>query len=94
VDAVDLLAAVPLLSAATLAKGLGLAIKNALRLLDGLVTAGVAVEVTHRSKRRLFGLKGRAPLAIVVRPPFRPEPCRGRGRPLLVGEPPALPPRR
>jgi hypothetical protein len=54
----DLLAAVPLLSATTHAKGLGLAIKNALRVLDGLVTAGVAVEVTHRSKRRLFGCLG------------------------------------
>jgi hypothetical protein len=90
--AVDLLAAVPLLSATTLAKGLDLAIKNAIRLLDDLVAAGVAVEVTHRSKRRLFGLKGMAPLAAVVRPPYRPAPGRGRGRPPLIVEEPAPPP--
>jgi hypothetical protein len=57
----DIAAAVPLLSATTLAKGLDLAVKNAIRLLDGLVAAGVAIEVAHRSKRRLFGLKGMAP---------------------------------
>jgi len=49
-------------------------------------------EVTHRSKRRLFGLKGMAPLAAVVRPPCRPEPGRGRGRPPLIVEEPAPPP--
>jgi hypothetical protein len=92
VAAVDLMAAVPLLSATTLAKGLDLSIKNAIRLLDDLVAAGVAVEVTHRSKRRLFGLKGMAPLAAVVRPPYRPEPGRGRGRPPLIVEEPAPPP--
>jgi hypothetical protein len=90
--AIDLLAAVPLLSATTLAKGLDLAVKNAIRLLDSLVAAGVAVEVTHRSKRRLFGLKGMAPLAAVVRPPYRPEPGRGRGRPPYIDEEPAPPP--
>ena len=82
----------PLLSATTLAKGLGLAVKNAIRLLDGLVAADVAVEVTHRSKRRLFGLKGMAPLAAAGRPPYRPEPGRGRGRPPLIVEEPAPPP--
>jgi hypothetical protein len=95
--AVDLLAAMPLVSATTLAGGLGLAVKTAIRLLDGLVAAGVAVEVTHRSKRRLFGLKGLAQLATVVRPPYRPEPGRGRGRPPAPAEepdlsPPPLPP--
>ena len=48
------------------------------------------------SKRRLFGLTGLAPLRDVVRPPYRPEPGRGRGRPPLVAEEaitvPALPP--
>ena len=88
--AIDLLAATPLLSASTLAKGLGLAVKNAIRLLDGLVAAGLAVEVTHRSKRRLFGLKGMAPLAEAVRPPYRPEAGRGRGRPPLVIDEPEL----
>ncbi len=86
--AVDLLAATPLLSATTLAKCLGLAVKNAIRLLDSLLAAGVAVEVTHRSKRRLFGLNGMAPLAEVVRPPYRPDPERGRGRPPTLPEEP------
>jgi hypothetical protein len=90
--AVDLLAAMPLASATTLATGLGLAVKTAIRLLDALVAAGVAVEVTHRSKRRLFGLKGLAPLANAVRPPYRPEPGRGRGRPPVPAEEPDLPP--
>jgi hypothetical protein len=40
-----------------------MSIKTATRLLDGLVTGDVAVEVTHRAKRRLFGLAGMAPLA-------------------------------
>jgi hypothetical protein len=82
--AVDVLAAVPLVSATSLAAGLGMAVKNAIRLLDGLVAAGVAVEVTRRSKRRLFGLKGMAPLGDAVRPPYRPEPGRGRGRPPIL----------
>ena len=80
-QAVDLLAAAPLLSATSLASGLGMAVKNATVLLDGLTDAGVAVEVTHRSKRRLFGLQGMAPLREEVAPPRRPEPGRGRGRP-------------
>ena len=97
--AVDVLAAVPVISATSLAAGLGMAVKNAIRLLDGLVDAGIAVEVTHRSRRRLFGLKAMAPLADAVRPPYRPEPGRGRGRPpILTAEddiadpPPVLPP--
>ena len=97
--AVDVLAAVPVISATSLAAGLGMAVKNAIRLLDGLVGAGIAVEVTHRSRRRLFGLKPMAPLAEAVRPPYRPEPGRGRGRPLVLaiedeitGPPPPLPP--
>jgi hypothetical protein len=79
--AVDVQAAVPLVSATTLAAGLGVAVKTAIRLMDDLVISGVAVEVTHRAKRRLFGLKGMAPLGDAVRPPYRPEPGRGRGRP-------------
>ena len=94
--AVDLLAAAPLVSASSLAAGLGMAVKNATLLLDDFCAAGIAVEVTHRSKRRLFGLTGLAPLRDVVRPPYRPEPGRGRGRPPLVAEAaitvPALPP--
>jgi hypothetical protein len=82
--AVDILAATPLISATSLAAGLGVTVKSAIRLLDGLVAAGVAIELTHRSKRRLFGLKGMAPLGAVVRPPYRPEPGRGRGRPPIL----------
>jgi len=100
--AVDLMAAAPLLSATTLAAALGVAVKTAIRLLDFLVAAGIAVEVTGRSKRRLFGLKeleGMELLADAVRPPRRPEPGRGRGRPpnvsesdVVAGPPPPLPP--
>ncbi|MBN9560856.1 MAG: hypothetical protein J0H14_09040 [Alphaproteobacteria bacterium] len=79
--AVDLLAAAPVLSATTLARILGVAVKNAIRLLDELLAAGTAIEVTHRSKRRLFGLQGLTPLQQVVHPPYRPDPTRGPGRP-------------
>ncbi|MDD2766001.1 MAG: hypothetical protein PHE83_18720 [Opitutaceae bacterium] len=79
--AVDLLAAAPVLSATTLARILGIAVKNAIRILDELRAAGTAIEVTHRSKRRLFGLQGLAPLQQVVRPPYRADPNRGHGRP-------------
>jgi hypothetical protein len=79
--AVDVLAAVPVISATALAKLLGIAVKNALKILEELCRAEIAIEVTHRSKRRLFGLAGLAPLREVVRPPYRPEPNRGPGRP-------------
>jgi hypothetical protein len=59
-------------------------VKTATRLLDLLVAAGIAVEVTRRSKRRLFGLKGMESLAAAVRLPYRPEPGRGRGRPVVA----------
>lgn len=97
--AVDLLAAAPLLSATSLAAGIGMAVNNAAALLDGFCAAGIVVEVTHRAKRRLFGLTGMAPLADAVAPPRRPLPGRGRGRPpnlpIAAAEapaPPALPP--
>ncbi len=79
--AVDVLAATPLLSATTLARAIGMSVKSATELLDRFVAADVVIEVTHRSKRRLFGLAGLAPLRDVVRPPYRPDPNRGRGRP-------------
>jgi hypothetical protein len=82
--AVDLLAAAPLISATTLAAGLGMAVKNVIVLLDRCCAENLAVEVTHRSRRRLFGLAGPAgltPLRDAVAPPWRPEPGRGRGRP-------------
>ena len=72
--AVDVLAATPLISATTLARAIGMSVKCATELLDRFVAADVAVEVTHRSARRLFGLKGLAPLRAVVQPPGRPDP--------------------
>ena len=82
--AIDVLAAAPLLSATSLAAGLGMAVKNAAALLAEFCAAGIAIEVTHRSKRRLFGLAALAPLRHEVAPPRRPEPGRGRGRPPLI----------
>lgn len=93
--AVDLLAAAPLLSATTLARALDLSVKSALALLEDLLRREIAVEVTGRSARRLFGLSGLAPLAAAVASPRRPEPGRGRGRPRtlpLVDEAPPPPP--
>ena len=97
--AVDVLAAAPLLSATTLARAIGMSIKCATELLDRFVAEGVAVEVTHRSARRLFGLAGLAPLRGVVQPPVRPDPSRGPGRPRhatlednTAAEVPSLPP--
>jgi len=69
--ALDLLAASPLISATTLANHLSMAPKNALVLLAQFVELGVVVEVTHRSARRLFGLKHLAPLAEEVALPRR-----------------------
>ena len=97
--AVDVLAATPLVSATTLARTIGMSLKCATELLDRFVAAEVAVEVTHRSARRLFGLAGLAPLRDVVRPPYRPDPDRGPGRPrhemtdeAAAVQVPALPP--
>ena len=90
--AIDIMAATPLVSATSLAAGLGMAVKNAAALLDGFCQAGLAVEVTHRSKRRLFGLAGLAPLRDGVAAPRRPEPGRGRGRPPAMPADADLPP--
>ncbi len=90
--AVDALAMAPLVSATTLAAGLDMAVKNAITLLDAFAEAEIIVEVTHRSKRRLFGLVGLAPLRDEVAPPRRPEPGRGPGRPPAIREEAALPP--
>jgi hypothetical protein len=79
--AVDMLAAAPLISAMSLAGALGMAPKSAIEILAGFCADGIAVEVTHRSSRRLFGLVGLAPLRDEVSPPRRSEPGRGRGRP-------------
>jgi hypothetical protein len=90
--AVDILAATPLVSASTLAAGLGMAVNNAAALLDSFCAGGIAVEVTHRSKRRLFGLAGLAPLRDGVAPPKRPQPGRGRGRPPNLPDEDTFPP--
>jgi hypothetical protein len=79
--AVDILAAAPVVSATSLGKALGMATKNATRLLEGFVVLGIASEVTHRSKRRLYGLKHLAPLRESAAPPRRPLPGRRPGRP-------------
>ena len=89
----------PRYCATTLARILGVAVKNAIRILGALVADEIAAEVTQRAKRRLFGLQGLTPLRAVVRPPYRPDPTRGRGRPRHDDEtnvpdvaPPPLPP--
>ncbi len=79
--AVDVMAATPLISASTLARSVGMSIKCAGELIERFVAAGIAVEVTHRSARRLFGLLGMAPVRDVTTAPRRPLPGRGRGRP-------------
>jgi hypothetical protein len=91
-QAIDLLAAAPLLSATSLAAGLGMAVPNAAALLGDFCRVGIAIEVTHRSKRRLFGLAGLAPLRDGTAPPHRPLPGRGRGRPPIIAEAETAPP--
>ena len=61
-----------------------MAVKNAIALLDWFAEAGIVVEITRRSKRRLFGLAGLAPLRDEVAPPRRSGP--GRGRPPTTAE--------
>ncbi|WP_183117570.1 hypothetical protein [Gluconacetobacter azotocaptans] len=85
--ALDRIAAAPLISATTLAGQLQMAPKNALALLDQFVERGIVVEVTHRSARRLFGLKGLAPLAEEVALPRRARRGSGRVRSPELDEP-------
>jgi hypothetical protein len=70
--AVDVMAASPIVSATSLAASLSMAVKNAAALLDAFVERGIAIEVTHRAKRRLYGLKHLAPLREEAAPPRRP----------------------
>jgi hypothetical protein len=80
--AVDILAAGPIVSATSLAATLAIAAKNAARILESFTVLGIAVEVTYRSKRRLYGLRHLAPLREVAAPPPRVAAVgRGRGRP-------------
>jgi hypothetical protein len=94
--AVDILAAAPLVSATSLGQALGMATKNATRLLEGFVVLGIASEVTHRSKRRLYGLKHLTPLREIAAPPQRSLPGRRPGRPsaasLAGADPEGAPP--
>jgi hypothetical protein len=46
-----------------------MAVKNAAALLEGFVADGIAIEVTHRAKRRLCGLAALTPLREEVAPP-------------------------
>ena len=80
---IDILAAAPLVSATSLGsrRSACIATNNATRLLDGFVVLGVATEVTHRAKRRRYGLKHLAPLREVAARPRRPLPGRRPGRP-------------
>lgn len=79
--AIDLIAAFPLLSATRLAGLLGVSVKSAYLLLERFLAEGLITEVTHRTTRRLFALRGFEPLREVVRPPKRPVAGRKRGRP-------------
>jgi hypothetical protein len=88
--AVDIMAASPIVSATSLAATLGMAVKNAGALLDAFVERGIAMEVTHRAKRRLYGLKHLAPLREEVAPPRRPTPGRQRGRPARGASDPVI----
>jgi hypothetical protein len=74
----------PLVSATSRGRALGMATQNAAQLLDRFCADGIAIEVTHRSKCRLYGLAALAPLRDGVAPPRRPEPGRGRGRPPIL----------
>ena len=78
--AIDVMAAAPVISATSLARGLHIAVKNAAALLDSFVAGGIAIEVTHRSKRRLFGLKHLAPLREEALPPRRARRAGGSTR--------------
>ena len=95
--AIDVMAAAPLVSATSLGRALGMEVKNAALLLERFRAAGIAIEMTHRRRRRLFGLADLAPLRHGVAPPRRPEPGRARGQPPIlpiaeeIAEPPPLP---
>ncbi|KXV35586.1 hypothetical protein AD940_02230 [Gluconobacter thailandicus] len=69
--AIDILAARPLTSATTLADLLKMSVNAALDLLERFESNGLVVEVTHRSARRLFALRGFEPLREALMPPRR-----------------------
>jgi hypothetical protein len=70
---------------------------TAAALLEDFRKNGIVVEVTHRAKRRLYGLPGLVPLRDGTMEPRRPMPGRGRGQPPLEPDdtddaPPPVPP--
>jgi hypothetical protein len=79
--AIDIMAAAPLVSATMLGHTLGIARKNAQRLLDGFVRVGIASEVSRRHKRRLYGLPHLLPLRDAAAVPRRPIVGHGHRRP-------------
>jgi hypothetical protein len=79
--AIDLLAAAPLLGPVRLARLLECTTRGAGMMLDELVEVGVAVEVTGRQSRRLYGMRDLAPIRRETAGPKHPHPGRGRGRP-------------
>jgi hypothetical protein len=66
---------------------LDIAVKNSASVLDAFVARGIEIEVTHRSKRRLFGLKRLAPLREDAMPLAACTAPRRSGR--LAGRPAA-----
>lgn len=84
---IDVLAAVPVVSATSIAAMTGLSIKTTLQTLERFENDGIVVEITHRSAHRLFAMSNLAPLRAATREPKRPEPGRRRGRPPLVSNP-------
>jgi hypothetical protein len=85
------MAATPLISATTLANAIGMSIKCTTELLDRFVATVIAVEVTHRSARRVFGLAEMAPVRAATTAPRRPVPGRGRPRSEDLPEEPVAP---
>jgi hypothetical protein len=79
--AIDILAAAPIVSAKTLSEALAMAPKNAGQLLEAFAADGLVVEVSHRTRHRLYGLAALAPLRDAATEPRRPLPGRGPGRP-------------
>lgn len=66
-----------------LAKDLDMAVPNAAALLNRCTAAGIAVEVTHRSKRRVVGLALFAPLRDkIAAPGVRRQGEAEEGRPI------------
>jgi hypothetical protein len=90
-QAVDMLAASPLLTVSALAHAIGATVEGASRILDDLVRREIAAEVTGmsgRGARRLYGLKRLLPIRAETTGARR-RPSGGRpGRPKKILTPP------